>query len=105
MKNVDESIPPPFLLPSSSLHYLQDVEINRFSIGRFIRELLSDLTFGLDESQKAEVAGGSEHSDGPPEVSPQARFLIYGSHDSTLVSLLCAMGVFDGPKKIQKLKK
>jgi lysophosphatidic acid phosphatase type 6 len=57
-----------------------DDELNRLAIGRFIREMISDLESSLSESQ----------------LSCHVKMLLYSGHDSTLVPLLCALGIYDG---------
>ena len=51
--------------------------MNRLSIGRFIKELLDDMHRSL-------------HDPACP-----IKFLVYSGHDSTLVPVLCALGMYD----------
>ena len=53
--------------------YRDDV-LNRLAIGRFIHELLADITVAEQQDQK---------------------LLIYSGHDSTLVPILCALNIYD----------
>ncbi len=51
-----------------------DEQLNRLAAGRFLRELLEDLT----RAEKEDI-----------------KMLIYSGHDSSLVPLLCALGLYD----------
>lgn len=103
----------------------QDFELNRLAIGRFVQELIDDITFDdlyndSDDDfanvssphnislKSSEIARGIKsekysfnrlndgHVDGRSNLAPNANMLIYSGHDSTLVPLLCALGVYDG---------
>lgn len=56
---------------------LQDDVLNKLAIGRFLRELLDSLRSEMSRGEKGK------------------KMLIYSGHDSTLVPLLCALGIFD----------
>jgi hypothetical protein len=62
----------------------RDEVLNRFGIGRMIREVLHDMRIDLEPSQEIF-----------PYASDTAKMLLYSGHDSTLVPFLCALGVYD----------
>lgn len=70
------------------------------AIGRFIRELLHDMG---DSSAVGDPTPASPmntnslkhpHENSRQEMAPHANVLIYSGHDSTLVPLLCAVGLY-----------
>jgi hypothetical protein len=64
--------------------------MNRYAIGRFLSEFVKDLKFSLGESSSEEPAELSHRS------ADDISMIIYSGHDSTLVPVLCALGIYDG---------
>lgn len=60
-------------------------------MGRFISELLDDLKCNL-----VNEVSTIQFNDGVRATSPRARMLLYSGHDSTIVPLLCALGLYEG---------
>lgn len=86
-----------------------DKELNRLAIGRFIHELVDDIDGNIQDSKNINTnsntntntnvntngnAYDSYHENSRKEVAPFANMLIYSGHDSTLVPLLCALGLY-----------
>jgi hypothetical protein len=78
-----------------------DDSLNRLAIGRFLRELLDVLhpaVFNLPTPPP------SSSFSFLPSTAPRtsslelehAKMMIYSGHDSTLVPVLCALGIYDG---------
>jgi len=61
----------------------KDDEYNRLAIGRFVRELLMDI--------QSVVSVDTDMS-----TLPQKRLMVYSGHDSTLIPMLCALGLYKG---------
>jgi hypothetical protein len=86
-----------------------DKLLNKLAIGRFIRELIEDINAvnpslqhtslsGLSDSFDQNEIGSRDIGDGKKDVAPLANMMIYSGHDSTLVPLLCALGIYNGKK-------
>jgi hypothetical protein len=80
----------------------QDDVLNRLAIGRFLRELLDvihpavhDLPTPAPSSPFAFLSH-KKHNDVPVEQTSHAKMMIFSGHDSTLVPVLCALGIYDG---------
>jgi hypothetical protein len=80
----------------------QDDVLNRLAIGRFLRELLDvihpavhDLPTPAPSSPFAFLSH-KKHIDVPVEQTSHAKMMIFSGHDSTLVPVLCALGIYDG---------
>lgn len=79
--------------------------MNRMAIGRFIFDLMADLKTALGESAPKYIAQSRVRSSDPIEMAAarDKRLLIYSGHDSTLVPVLCALGLYDGMLLISNL--
>ena len=80
----------------------QDDMLNRLAIGRFLRELLDvmhpavhDLPTPAPSSPFAFLSH-KKHIDIPVEQTSHAKMMIFSGHDSTLVPVLCALGIYEG---------
>ena len=66
--------------------------MNKIAIGRFLNELLDDIShIGADNNTASKKLRQGSRKD----VVPNANILIYSGHDSTLVPILCALGIYD----------
>lgn len=79
----------------------QDDVLNRLAIGRFLRELLDivhpavhNLPIPAPSSPFSFLS--HKHTDEPIEPRSHAKMMIFSGHDSTLVPVLCALGIYDG---------
>lgn len=68
------------------------------AIGRFIYDLMADLKTALGEDAPKCIAQSRVRSSDPIEMAAarDKKLLIYSGHDSTLVPVLCALGLYDG---------
>lgn len=94
----------------------KDDKLNRLAIGRFIGEMVHELSkanmkpFTLQEQSSSSAASSSSSSFSKVDVSgmstlsdvedsqrnaEEPRMIIYSGHDSTLVPILCALGIYD----------
>lgn len=84
----------------------QDDILNRLAIGRFLREFLDVLHPAVHKlplpspsssfsfiSPKSPYGSSSANSDHP-------KMMIFSGHDSTLVPILCALGIYDGTRHL-----
>lgn len=66
------------------------------AIGRFITELLDDISHIDVASRDSDNTTDSSLRHGSrKDVAENANILIYSGHDSTLVPILCALGIYD----------
>jgi hypothetical protein len=71
---------------------VQDEMMNKYALGRFINEFLADMLAGISDAE----AGFHKTSDSVKQKNPSAKVVIYSGHDSTLYSMLLAMGFKSG---------
>ena len=81
----------------------QDDTLNRLAIGRFLKEMLDVLHPAVHNLKTPATPSSFQFlpsfvepsllRDGPIE---HAKMMIYSGHDSTLVPVLCALGIYDG---------
>lgn len=90
--------------------FIQDAVLNRLAIGRFLWDLKNNLEASLGITSADQVAPskscfgflgcGSDTTTDVARTEQSAaankRMLIYSGHDSTLVPVLCALGIYDG---------
>ena len=82
----------------------QDDILNRLAIGRFLREMLDVLHPAVHNLQTPSSKWSFNFlpSTLPPRIiatdgtKEHAKMMIYSGHDSTLVPVLCALGIYDG---------
>ena len=55
--------------------------MNRFGIGRFLREIMEDLKYC---------------NNSPTRTIDEPKLLIYSGHDTTLLPVMCALNIYDG---------
>lgn len=76
----------------------QDDELNRFAIGRFLRELLDVLDASVLHQKSTPTTGVAAGIDADADADttcPPPVFFLFSGHDSTLVPVLCALGIYD----------
>jgi hypothetical protein len=77
---------------------LKDPTLNRLSIGPFLWEMLDDL--GLSSFLHTTRTGSDRSALNSERVHKALRegkrMFVYSGHDSTLVPVLCALGLYDG---------
>jgi hypothetical protein len=81
----------------------QDDILNRLAIGRFLREFLDVLHPAVHNSPLPPPSSAfSFISPKSPQESSanseHAKMMIFSGHDSTLVPILCALGIYDGTR-------
>jgi len=79
----------------------RDEVVSRLAIGRFVKELLRD----IDSSTGANASASASPNEtvfqeaaaaaSAVAATAQKKMLIYSGHDSTLVPLMCALGLYD----------
>ncbi|KAJ1425675.1 histidine phosphatase superfamily [Ochromonadaceae sp. CCMP2298] len=69
----------------------KDDALNRLAIGRFLHDLRADLTAAMTGQPESSL--DSTEGEAPSPLGK--RLLIYSGHDSTLVPVLCALGIYD----------
>ena len=80
-------------------------ELNRLAIGRFLHEMLDILQPAVlaaaagAESNAATTAVVDNLNESTNDMVKRPRMLIFSGHDSTLVPVLCALGIYDGNLK------
>lgn len=79
--------------------------INKYALGRFLHELIEDMSAGLQQNQPTHVNKNldtAESLNGPNAIRSDSvaangaadkKFLIYSGHDSTIVPLVNALGI------------
>jgi hypothetical protein len=75
--------------------------LNKLAIGRFIHDLLADVKGAMGSAGAAIVTSSNIQSTCPieQEYAKNKNVLVYSGHDSTLVPVLCAMGLYDGTNR------
>ena len=78
----------------------QDDELNRFAIGRFLRELLDVLDVSVlhKEPSISSLSSSDSNNDSittDTSCRNPAKMMLFSGHDSTLVPVLCALGIYD----------
>ena len=79
----------------------QDDELNRYAIGRFLRELLDVLDVSVLHKEPSISVQSSSESDSDTtdtidtSCRSPAKMMLFSGHDSTLVPVLCALGIYD----------
>jgi hypothetical protein len=77
---------------------IQDAILNKLAIGRFIHDLLADVKSAMGSAGAAIVTSSGIQSTCAVEeqCTKDKNIIVYSGHDSTLVPVLCAMGLYDG---------
>lgn len=77
------------------LLYKDDI-MNRYAIGRFLKEFSDDLKFALrEETLHDNAVSDDDNAELKTRIDDDISMLIYSGHDSTLVPVLCALGIYD----------
>lgn len=82
----------------------QDDILNRLAIGRFLREFLDvlhpavhKLSLPPPSSSFSFISPKSPHGSSSAD-SEHPKMMMFSGHDSTLVPILCALGIYDGTR-------
>lgn len=77
----------------------QDKILNKLAIGRFLWDMMVDLCTAMGHSSAAALSRtGPSTQVQERTAAANKSMLIYSGHDSTLVPVLCALGLYDGEK-------
>eukprot|EP01035_Chromulina_nebulosa_P018329 gene18329-24020_t len=68
-------------------------DLNRLAIGRFLTELIDDLSY-VDSSFESKSLDSSDKRYAIGATGP-IRMTVYSGHDSSLVPVMCALGLYD----------
>lgn len=77
------------------LTLLQEPEMARLGLGRFVSELMADIE-EIPHDHHHQVKQKFNHPVDDIAPTKNKKFLVYSAHDSTLIPLLCMLRLFDG---------
>ena len=72
---------------------LQDDKLRPLAIGRFVREMVDRLDLAVSMGMRGDPTNAANVSS---TDSSFTKMMIYSGHDSTMVPLLCALGLYNG---------